>query len=282
MDKVYIILPVCNRRNITQKFVECLKSQTYTNYHLILVDDGSIDGTEEMVRSQIESLTVIKGNGNWWWAGGLQQGVSWLKNNNVKATDIVLMANDDVTFDRSFIEKAINILQYSQKTLVSAQGFQPDTVSVVNQGVKADLKSMTFKTTTSAEEINCLPTRSLFLRFSDLLTIGDFYPTILPHYLSDYEFTIRAYKKKIKLLVNPELKIYLHESNFINKLPSLENNNFGKFVQSYFSNKNPVNPIHWTVFVILVCPKPWILLNITRVWKGCVFAILKGTSKKKK
>ena len=79
MDKVYIILPVCNRRNITQKFVECLKSQTYTNYHLILVDDGSIDGTEEMVRSQIESLTVIKGNGNWWWAGGLQQGVDWLK-----------------------------------------------------------------------------------------------------------------------------------------------------------------------------------------------------------
>jgi GT2 family glycosyltransferase len=281
MDKVYIILPVCNRRNITQKFVECLKSQTYTNYHLILVDDGSIDGTEEMVRSQIESLTVIKGNGNWWWAGGLQQGVDWLKENNVKATDIVLMANDDVTFDGSFIEKAINILQDIQKTLVSAQAFKPDTVSVVNQGVKADLKSMTFTTATSPEEINCLPTRSLFLRFSDLLTIGDFYPRILPHYCSDYEFTIRAYKKRLKLLVNPELKIYLHESNFINKLPSLESNNFGKFVQSYFSNKNPVNPLHWTVFVILVCPKLWILLNITRVWKGCVFTILKVISKKK-
>ena len=57
MTFCYILLPVHNRREITQKFIECLKSQTYQNYKLVLIDDGSSDGTAAMVQSQISDLT---------------------------------------------------------------------------------------------------------------------------------------------------------------------------------------------------------------------------------
>ena len=54
--------------------------QTIKNYHLVLVDDGSMDETETMVRSYINvsQMTIIKGKGDWWWAGCLQQGIDWL------------------------------------------------------------------------------------------------------------------------------------------------------------------------------------------------------------
>ena len=76
---IYILLPVHNRRELTRDFIDCLKAQTYQNFHLVLIDDGSTDGTDQMVRERIENLTVIRGNGDWWWAGSLQQGFNYLK-----------------------------------------------------------------------------------------------------------------------------------------------------------------------------------------------------------
>jgi glycosyltransferase involved in cell wall biosynthesis len=76
---IYILLPVHNRREITKVFIDCLEAQTWQNYHLVLIDDGSTDGTEQVVRERVENLTVIRGNGNWWWAGCLQQGFNFLK-----------------------------------------------------------------------------------------------------------------------------------------------------------------------------------------------------------
>lgn len=82
-EKIYILLPVHNRSAITEHFVNCLAAQTYRSYHLVLIDDGSTDGTADMVRAKIKEISVIKGDGNWWWAGSLQQGIDWLKKRRV-------------------------------------------------------------------------------------------------------------------------------------------------------------------------------------------------------
>lgn len=270
-EKVYVILPVHNRHQITRRFIKCLKSQTYQNYHLILVDDGSTDGTEKMVRSQIHSLTVIRGKGDWWWAGGLQQGINWLKRTAVDAADIILTINDDVTFNELFLETAVAILQDKQNTLVLAQAFGTKTGRLVGAGMKADLKFLTFELATSPDEVNCLATRGLFLRFSDLVSIGDFYPNILPHYLSDYEFTIRAYKKKFNLLVCPELKLWLDEDS--TGIADFSELRVGDFFKKYFSKKSKTNPLFWSAFTILACPKTWIPINLARIWKGAAIKV---------
>ena len=278
MSKVYIILPVHNRLETTRCFVECLKLQTYANYHLILVDDGSTDNTEAMVRSQIKSLTVLKGKGNWWWAGSLQQGIDWLKSNAVNASDIVLMINDDVTYDKFFLEKAIATLSHKQQHLLQALSFSKKTGRLVDAGVKADLKALKFKQTLIPKETNCLTTRSLFIKFSDLLKVGGFYPRLLPHYLSDFEFTIRAHNKGLKLLAYPELKVIVNEntSGFLQTgFEKLKDKELCSFIKKYFSKKSKSNPIYFTVFVLLTCPKIWIPLNIARVWKWALTVILK-------
>ena len=278
MSKIYIILPVYNRLGITRNFIECLKSQTHQNYHLILVDDGSTDNTEAMVRSQIKSLTVLKGKGNWWWAGSLQQGINWLKSNAINASDIVQISNDDVTFDKFFLEKAMAILTDKQHSLLQALSFSKETGRLVDAGVKADLKALKFKQTLIPEETNCLTTRSLFIKFSDLLKVGDFYPRFLPHYLSDFEFTIRAHNKGLKLLTHPELKVTVNENSTgflqtgFEKLPG---NGLGSFIKNYFSKKSKSNPIYFTVFILLTCPKLWIPLNIIKVWRWAAIVIFK-------
>lgn len=264
INKMYILLPVHNRREITRRFIECLKTQTHRHYHLVLIDDGSTDGTEEMVRKEIGSCTVIKGTGNWWWAGSLQQGYSWLKQHNVEADDIVLITNDDTEFDDNFLETGAMLLKQHGKTLLLANSYDRRNNQFSSAGIHVNWKKLTFKRTSIPEEINCLPTRGLFLKVADFFEIGGFYPRLLPHYLSDYEFTIRAFKKGMKLRTDSRLKLWLDEEATGHRQVSYKN--FSDFLKTYFSMRSIFSPFQWTAFIILACPWPWNLLNGTRIW----------------
>ncbi|MEO8935379.1 MAG: glycosyltransferase, partial [Burkholderiaceae bacterium] len=72
MSKIYILLPVHSRRALTERFIRCLQAQTYTDFHVVLIDDGSTDGTAEMVAALLPGrLTILTGTGDWWWGGSL-------------------------------------------------------------------------------------------------------------------------------------------------------------------------------------------------------------------
>jgi len=272
-ERIFILLPVYNRCHITKKFITSLKVQTYTNYHLVLIDDGSTDGTEEMARGNIGNLTVLKGDGNWWWAGSLQQGIDWLKKNNPHSNDIILMINDDVVFDHLFLERAKNILENRKNTLLLAQIIDKNTGEVKESGVKADFGRQTFNIASKPEEISCLSTRGLFLRYSDLLRIGDFYPRLLPHYGSDYEYTIRAHNKGLKLITTPEVSILPDATQ--TGYHSVEDKNLLNYIFKLFSKKSVCNPVYRSAFIILTSPKLHLPKLLILMWTGTLISIIR-------
>lgn len=259
---IYIILPVHNRKNTTEKFIKSLLSQTVKDFKLILVDDGSTDGTTDMVLSYLPETVVIKGDGNLWWAGALQKGIDWLLK-NADDNDICLIINDDTIFDEGFLKQGIEILSSTRKTLLLAQCYSQQTKVLNDRGVHVDWRKLSFEQAKSKEEINCLSTRGLFLRISDLKDIGGFYPRALPHYLSDYEFTIRAFRKGYTLITDDTLKLYFDEETTGLHVISAEN--FSDYLRKYFSNRYSSNPIHWIVFLWLSCPHPWKIYHIIKV-----------------
>jgi GT2 family glycosyltransferase len=260
---VYILLPVYNRREITRDFIDCLGTQTWQNYHLVLIDDGSTDGTGQMVRERVENLTVIRGNGDWWWAGSLQQGFNFLKKKGISSDDCVLITNNDVVFGKEFLAKGMSMLEKKKQTLLLAQYQDGDNSPPQETGFHVDLKKLTFSNATSSSDINCLSTRGLFLKWADFVDIGGFHPTILPHYFSDYEFTIRAHKKGYKCLTSPEVTLSpkLRETGRL----IIDYSSYFRLWRSLFSIKAVYNPLYQISFVVLVCPVRWIPRNILRV-----------------
>jgi GT2 family glycosyltransferase len=271
MEKIYILLPVHNRRDITRCFIKCLKLQTYQNYHLILIDDGSTDGTEEMVKSEIQNLTVIKGNGNWWWAGSLQQGYLWLKSQNIALSSLILIVNDDTTFEFNFLESAISLLKDRRKILLGSECYSQQTNKLIDAGINFDWQNKKMEITLQQDMTNCFSTKGLFFRWEDFLKTGGFYPYLLPHHAADYEFTIRALRKGMKPMINPKLKIWLNElTTGYYELPS----EYGwQSLQKLFSKKSALNPVTLTIFVLLSCPWQWKLINLLSIWKRATLQI---------
>lgn len=271
MPKLHILLPVHNRRETTRRFLDCLRAQTFQSYHLLLIDDGSTDGTAEMARELIPTLTVLRGRGDWWWAGSLQQGIEWLRQRSVAGEDLVLMINDDVTFEPQFLERAVALLQSAPRTLLLAQAVSKQSGLPLVSGVEADLKRWRFQPSQATDKINCLTTNGLFLRRRDLQQIGGFHPRLLPHYNADYEFTLRAHRKGFQLRVSPELQLVWDEKTTgfhrFDRMP------FAAFLRQYFSKKSLGNPLYHSAFVLLVSPRPWIPVHLAKIWWGALLTV---------
>ena len=278
---LYILLPVHNRRPTTRKFIECLAAQTFEGYHLLLIDDGSTDGTADMVKQHIANHTVIRGTGNWWWAGCLQRGLDWLKAINPGPDALVLFINDDVRFAPDYLERAVNVMKNKRGTLLLSQ-FESSIGDEANEtGIYADLRRLSFKVADSPSEINCLSTRGLFGYWADIQRIGGFHPVLLPHYLSDYEYTIRAFRKGLRCETSPD--IVVTPNSAISGIRALDDRSFVGAFHTLFSKRSAVNPIYWSTFMLLAASPGQAMRNLARIWGSTfkhMFRILLSPGKK--
>ena len=93
--RIVAIVAVHNRRALTERCVETLlQSTTKHRLELILVDDGSTDGTAEWVRQKFPAVNILHGNGELWFGGAMQWGID-VALAAEQAPDFLLLLNND-------------------------------------------------------------------------------------------------------------------------------------------------------------------------------------------
>ncbi len=272
-EKIHVLLPVHNRREITRHFISCLREQTYTNFHLILIDDGSSDGTSDMVLQALPDATAIRGTaGNWWWAGSLHRAYEWLMHAGTENDSFVLIANDDTTFASDFLETGISVLRRNPRSLLLSRIKERKCGEVMNSGVHANLKRLVFEIAREGQIVNCLSTKGLFLRWGDMKNIGGFHPFLLPHYWSDYEYSIRAHHRGYSCITDPSVVLSADTNTTgIRKIDQLSGWNY---FRTLFSPKTTANPLYKSSFVLLAVPVRWMLPNLIRIWRDAIRSLV--------
>ena len=115
--KVAVVAPVHNRKEIT---LQCLKSLSRLNkdgleISILIVDDGSTDGTSESIERHYPEVELIKGDGSLWYTEGTNVGVRAALKNKPK---YVLMINDDSVFDAEFLRRMVQTAEENPRSVV--------------------------------------------------------------------------------------------------------------------------------------------------------------------
>ena len=200
--EISVILCTYNRASYLDKCIGSVINQTFENWELIIIDDGSRDNTFEIVNSYLEKLEKIRYIKH----KNRKQGFS--KNVGIQASfgRYITFIDSDDTYKENHLSSryefmksnsTIDILEggfYSEESIIVADYFQP--------GKTINLR-------------DCVLGPTFFGRREVFFELGGFNPIL---YGEDTDFWERAEKKFVtRKLKNPESYVYTRADTSITK-----------------------------------------------------------------
>jgi len=216
-NKVAIIIPVYNRIEITKTGLNKLRdilfsegNDNHSEYKIIVIDDGSTDGTSEWIHENFKDIILLRGNGNLWWSGAVNKGAMYAL--EVLKSDYVLLWNDDTSPSTDYFINLNEHLKFiDQDTILGSHVLDELTKKTWFKGAYYS-KSIGYvkhiKGEKSSRKINCLTGMGTLVPAKVVLAQHYWDATLFPQYYGDLDFTLRSYNNHIKLAVMPDLVIY--------------------------------------------------------------------------
>jgi GT2 family glycosyltransferase len=227
--RVEIITPVHNRREIT---LQCLKSLAKINkkgldIHIVVVDDGSTDGTSEAIEKDFPEVEVVRGDGTLWFTEGTNVGIRAALKNNPK---YVLLINDDEVFDADFLQYMVETAEKYPRSVIGSLLLLWDTPHKLFQVAPRwetlsggwrhwahqtiwTIPSKPWKVDLIVGNCVLVPTEAI--KENGLMDSGR-YPNF-----GDAEYTPRLKRKGWQLLIDPRARVFCQPNNLPVSLRSL-------------------------------------------------------------
>jgi GT2 family glycosyltransferase len=208
---VYCVIPVHNRLEITKRCLGYLSVQDYPAIQIVIVDDGSPDGTGEyLAQSGLPNLTVITGDGNLWWGGAMHLGIDYVMKVAGK-DDYLLMLNDDVRVEADYVSTLVSE-SISQNGAVMGSS-QRDEVSgaLLGSGYLIDywgMRLLPVDTQAHAGSVDALPGRGALFPMRTIFRAGNINFKAFRHYLGDLEYSVRIRDLGWKIHISKTAAVY--------------------------------------------------------------------------
>lgn len=260
---VYIVIPVFNRVEYTRACLESLASQTIPPTRTVVVDDGSTDGTSEMITRHFPDVVVLHGTGNLFWTASINLGIRYALD---AGADYILTLNNDTVATRTFIERMMYWAMRKPDSLLGALDVDIKSGKAYYGGeiFQWPLSKSTYLLNTlplakrhGLHEVSLFPGRGLLIPRQVFEKVGLFDEKHLPHYLADYDFTQVARRHGFRIYCNydAQLLTYPEEGgdHKIRKKRTPHN-----FMKHLFDIKGGGNLRNYTIYTLKNCPA-WIV-----------------------
>jgi hypothetical protein len=259
---VAIVILNVNQKEYTLKCLESIYQIDYPAFEIVVVDNGSTDGSAEAFTDAFPDAHVYRNQKNMGCSGGRNIGIEYA-NKNFPYHYLLFLDNDTVV-ENDFLTELVKGIQSDQKAGIA----NPKVYFMTKPGIiqYADSSKMNFYTGICSCKASGQKDHAQFNRrkYSKLAIgtcllvkkeviskVNGFDIIFDPYGMEDRDFSLRASKEGYKILYVPSAVIHHKDS----KTPS-----GGKYDETYTSLKGRnlktlmmrhATPIHWASFYVI-------------------------------
>jgi glycosyltransferase involved in cell wall biosynthesis len=189
--KISIIIPVLNDVEHIGKCLDSIFKSSFKNFEIIVIDDGSTDGTASEIKKYPCKLIKLK-----------NMGLSYSRNLGAKKSNanILYFVDSDIVQEKETIKKMVNFLkEHKNAKIISARwhkeslsnGFVPEFLSLFNYNCIIPW----LKTKRIYEGYVCVNTGAFMIRKDTFFEVGGFDNRYKKPGGEDYDFSYRISAK---------------------------------------------------------------------------------------
>ncbi len=203
--KYSVIIPVYNRPDEVEELLECLVNQTYTNFEVVIIEDGSVTKCDKVVESFREKLTI-----NYYFQQNTGQGFARNTGFKYAIGEYFIILDSDALIEPNYLEVVENQLNTDSLDLFGGPDKDHPNFSPIQKAISYSMTSL-FTTggirgskknlggTFHPRSFNMGLSREVYKRTQGF---------IITRMGEDIEFSIRAISMGFKSGLIPEAFIY--------------------------------------------------------------------------
>ncbi|MEW6599421.1 MAG: glycosyltransferase [Nitrospirota bacterium] len=216
---VSIVIPVFNNIKYTMQCLEAVAANTaYEPYEVVIVDNGSTDGTKEYLASLSGDVRILSNDTNLGFAPACNQGA------RAAQGDYIVFLNNDTVPQPGWLENMVKVVrEMPEAAIVGSKLLYPDD-TIQHAGVVFDVRDSRLllshiyrcfdkdhPAVNHMREFNAVTAACMLVRkevFFDLGMLDEGYK----NGYEDVDFCLKAREKGHKIIYNPGSVLYHHES----------------------------------------------------------------------
>jgi len=223
---VIVLILSYNGKHLLEDSISSYLANDYPNFEIVVIDNGSTDGTKEWVAKNYPDVFVLRTENNLGYSGGFNFGLDYAFNK--KNADYVLITNNDVKADSKVISELVKVAEtdpmigfvtgkvyyYDMPDTLQTVGYNTDPIMWVKGHKGQKQKDVgqfdTIEELELSDDIFMLVTNNLYN------AVGG-YNTEFKFQGEQMDWQIRAKKIGFKIFYTPSAKIWHKESMTIGK-----------------------------------------------------------------
>ena len=296
---VIVLILSYNGKELLNDAITSYKNNDYSNFKIVVIDNGSIDNTKDYVENNFSYVTVLRIEKNRGYSGGFNVGLKYAF--EVLNADYVLITNNDVKADQKIISSLVEVasdnkdigfvtgkvLFYDRPEIIQTAGKTEHPIrwngphtgfGELDKGQYDYIKEIPF-----ADDVFMLTSKSLYH------DVGGYDETFFLQ-AEQFDWQARAKLKNYKIFYTYKAFLYHKESMTIGRLSP---------IKEYYNARNPMLVIlkhkspdffrryfwnHFIYRIVYRSSKLFFKLKFKRVfsiWKGFISGIIWGIKKRK-
>lgn len=206
--RIAALLTCFNRKEKTERCLASLFS-VQPDCDVYLVDDGSTDGTSDLIGQKFPKVNIIKGSGNLFWSRGMY--TAWSE--AVKSDyDYYLWLNDDIELLPFFVQELLKCEELvDEDCIVSGLIGNINGAGVLYGG--SDAQKRLLGETGSPQDIRFMNGNVVLVPRSVVKKIGIIDP-VLHHDLGDVDYGLTAQENSIRVVTTTRIVALGYPNNY--------------------------------------------------------------------